>query len=127
MGHRAERWVEVANVERYLKRKSLVDDFCSLNMTKKEVFWGNVPPQPASTRPKGLQRKQGHGGNLRRTGSSEGGLHFSKGGFGFSKPATGFSKGGIENPKPGFGGTRGGHRKTFHAEASAGAGAGKSA
>ena len=113
MGHRAERWVEVANVERYLKRKSLVDDFCSLNMTKKEVFWGNVPPQPASTRPKGLQRKQGHGGHLCGTGPPEGGLHFSKGGFGFSKPATGFSKGGIENPKPGFGGVRADTEKPF--------------
>ena len=38
MGHRAERWVEVANVKRYLKRKSLVVDFCSLNMTKKRIF-----------------------------------------------------------------------------------------
>ena len=113
MDHRAERWVEVANVKRYLKRKSLVDDFCSLNMTKKEVFWGNVPPQPASTRPKGLQRKQGHGGNLRGTGSSEGGLHFSKGGFGFSKPAIGFSKGGIENSRPGFGGMRADTEKPF--------------
>ena len=113
MGHRAERWVDVANVKRYLKRKSLVDDFCSLNMTKKEVFWGNVAPQPASTRPKGLQRKQGHGGNLRRTGSSEGGLDFSEGGFGFSKPAIGFSKGGIENPKPGFGGVRTDTEKPF--------------
>ena len=59
MGHRAERWVEVANVKRYLKRKSLVVDFCSLNMTKKRIFGEMCRLSPPPRAPRGCSGNRG--------------------------------------------------------------------
>ena len=59
MGDRAERWVEVANVKRYLKRKSLVVDFCSLNMTKKRIFGEMCRLSPPPRAPRGCSGNRG--------------------------------------------------------------------
>ena len=127
MGHRAERWVEVANVKSNFRKRSLVGGFCWLNVTKKKFSGGICPLNPPPCAPRGCDGN----GTAEATGAglilqkaapvfqkaaprfSKGGSRFSKPAIGFSKPATGFSKGGTENSRPGFGGVRADTEKPF--------------
>lgn len=53
MGHRAERWVEVANVKSNFRKRSLIGGFCWLNVTKKKFSGGICPLNPPLCAPRG--------------------------------------------------------------------------
>lgn len=57
MGHRAERWVEVANVKSNFRKRSLVGGFCWLNVTKKKFSGGIRPLNPPPCAPRACGRK----------------------------------------------------------------------
>ena len=127
MGHRAERWVDAANVKSNFRKRSLVGGFCLLNVTKKKFSGGICPLNPPPCAPRGC----GENGTAEATGAglifqkaapvfqqaapriSKGSSRFSKPAIGKSKPAIGFSKGGTENSRPGFGGMRADTEKPF--------------
>ena len=113
MGHRAERWVEAANVKSNFRKRSLFGGFCWPNMTKKKFSGGICPLNPPLCAPRGC----GGNGTAEATGAGlilqKAAPRFSKPAIGFSKPATGFSKGGTENSRPGFGGVRADTEKPF--------------
>lgn len=57
MGHRAERWVEVANVKSNFRKRSLVGGFCWPNMTKKKFSEGICLLNPPPYAPRACGRK----------------------------------------------------------------------
>ena len=59
MGHRAERWVEAANVKSNFRKRNLFGVFCWPNMTKKEFFGRNLPLNPPLCAPRGCGGNRG--------------------------------------------------------------------
>ena len=59
MGHRTERWVEVANVKSNFRKRSLIGGFCWPNMTKKRIFGEMCRLSPPPRAPRGCSGNRG--------------------------------------------------------------------